>query len=233
MSNHTELLQTWLLPGVTVLLAIATGALAYYTYKMAKSTKKALEQNAQLVAETHELVRSNKILVESEERHHQENLMPFCVIEPTEPEIGDIGRKMFADDVGRLNQTVDIFIAHLSAKISNKGNGTALNVKIKFYVNCSTTPIITNVGAITSGEYYSLYKGKRHLVPMKVYIDKKGLWADNLTRIINSDWVICLTFEDVFGNQFYSIHKKDTENIFVEFGKGPENYCQKNNTSSS
>jgi hypothetical protein len=25
MSNHAELLQTWLLPGVTVLLAIATG----------------------------------------------------------------------------------------------------------------------------------------------------------------------------------------------------------------
>ncbi|MDD5279045.1 hypothetical protein [Acidithiobacillus sp.] len=226
------LLRTWLLPVATFLLACCTFGLAWYTKEMAKSTKKALKQNAQLVAETHELVESNKILVEQDDKHHQENLMPLCVIEPTEPEIGDIGRKMFAD-LGSFNNTLDIYVAFLSAKISNKGNGTALNVKIKFYVNCSTHPIITSVGAIASGESYCIYDHKRPLVPMKIYMNKQKTLQDDIVRIINSDWVICLTFEDVFGNEFYSIHKKDTENIFVGFGKGAENYCQKNNASST
>lgn len=232
MSNHAELLQTWLLPGVTVLLAIATVALAYFTYKMAKSTENALKQNAQLVAETHELVKSNEALVENEEKHHQENLMPLCVVEPTEPEIGDIGEKMFAY-LGHFNNALDIKVAYLSAKITNKGNGTALNVKIKFYVNCFTHPISTSVGAIASGESYCIYNGKRPLVPMKIYTNKQKPLQDDIVRITKSDWVICLTFEDVFGNEFYSIHKKDTENIFVEFGKGPENYCQKINAPST
>ena len=231
MSEISSLLQTWLLPGATFALACGTVGLAWYTRKMAESTEKALEQNARLVAETHELVESNKVLVENEEKHHQQNLMPLCVLEPTEPKIGDAGRQLFADVHG-YEKTKDIAIFYASEKIINKGTGPALNVRIKFYNNCKTNPMITNIGTIAAGESYCVYDNKRPLVPLKVYMDARTYGINSAVRTIESDWVLCILFEDIFGNEYYSVHKNDIENIFVDFAKGVENYCQKTFASS-
>jgi hypothetical protein len=205
-------------------LAIGTFSLACFTYKMAKSTEKTLEQNKLLVD-------SNNMLIEKEERHHQENLMPLCVLEPTEPKIGDVGRQLFADVKG-YNKTKDVAIFYLAGKIINKGTGPALNVKIKFYTNCNSEPIETQVGTIAVAGSYCIYDNKRHLVPMKVFMDDRTYGHDNAVRTIESEWVLCILFEDVFGNKFYSVHKNDIENVFVGFAKGVETCCQKNLSSS-
>ncbi|MBU2860266.1 hypothetical protein HF290_07580 [Acidithiobacillus ferrooxidans] len=131
VSDHTELLQTWLLPGVTVLLAIATAALACFTYKMAKSTEKALEQNARLVEETHDLVESNKVLVESEERHHQENLRPLVFIDPTDLMAGEVCEHLFGE-VTPISTANDGFILPLNGLVVNRGLGPAFNVRVVY-----------------------------------------------------------------------------------------------------
>ena len=209
-------------------VALGTLALACATFWVARAAVKTLEQNKLLVDETHRLVEGNKILIENEERHHQENLRPLCVLEPTEPKIGNVGTNMFAD-VDSYSTTRDIGITYLSAKIFNKGNGPAVNVRIRFYANPATGPCISTIGTIASGQNYCIYNGNRALVPMKIYANPVDV--NNVLKIIKSDWIICLTFEDIFGNQFYSIHKNDPDNIFMEFGNGAESCCQKINKS--
>ena len=71
-------------------VAMGTLALAGATFWVARAAVKTLEETRRLVDETHNLVMSNNKIIESEERHHQENLRPICIFELDPDPIGSI-----------------------------------------------------------------------------------------------------------------------------------------------
>jgi hypothetical protein len=202
---------------VTVLLAIATAALACFTYKMAKSTERALEQNARLVEETHDLVESNKVLVESEERHHQENLRPLCILEPTEPVMGDYVKKIFGD----LEQNEDGSMGYmlpLRAILSNKGLGPALNVKVVLMKMPEKVVFVTDVPPIAAKTDWFITSRFGYIVPLLLKL--RANQAEVKAMLKAGTWVIFVEFEDIFGKKFYSLHEKNDDHFFLRVAEG-------------
>ncbi|MHB1707267.1 MAG: hypothetical protein ACYCSH_14685 [Acidithiobacillus sp.] len=192
VSDHTELLQTWLLPGVTVLLAIATAALACFTYKMAKSTEKALEQNARLVEETHDLVESNKVLVESEERHHQENLRPICVFER------DLTSPIVNCDRGSVR---------LGGSVVNKGHGASVEGILYLILPSSTTYLSIGLPTLGRGDRWletNYYNTVHKLMTEDIFIPvlncDVGCARTLLRAFEKNEVIIFIKYKDVFGN---------------------------------
>ncbi|MDX5934730.1 hypothetical protein [Acidithiobacillus thiooxidans] len=210
MSNHADLLQTLLLPGVTVLLGIATTALACFTYRMAKSTEKALKQNAQLVAETHELVESNKILVENEERHHQENLRPLCVFSYT----GNL------HNILRIDRSNNMVI--INSDIENKGNGVAKSVKIIFRLGSPRCEGCLQLGPVAAGSKYVNGIEKQHseIFPLELSCIEAGEIVPT-DFFLQQDWVIYIECEDIFNHKFYTIYVKNDNTADIKFSNDP------------
>ncbi|WP_075323097.1 hypothetical protein [Acidithiobacillus albertensis] len=217
MSNHTNLLQTWLLPGVTVLLAIFTGVLAYFTYRMAKSTENALKQNAQLVAETHELVESNKTLVESEERHHQENLRPLCYIKPTSLRMGHICDDIFGDLEPYLNASVGPVLS-INGTLENVGLGPAKNVSVILRRFPEKDEFRCNYGPIDAHGSFFVTSKYGYSVPLPLLGNTSNLRATDVVR--SSSLVIYVEFEDFFGKIFHTTHRKYRDHFYDGFSTG-------------
>lgn len=240
MSDHAELRQTRLLPGVTVLLDIAAGALAFFTYKMAKSTEKALEQNARLVAETHELVESNKILVESEKRHHRENLRPFCFLEPCAAEIGKINIGIFGEPEPAHPEGYKGLAIPMNARLRNIGLGPAISIELRIIImsdqnetGCPPMVISRTIPPMTAqSEWYGSSTDILDPFPTVPRAEiKKALSIsvfhrtlmnpeDFQSMIANSGWLIFVIYEDIFRNKFYSQHDKHPNLFFTKVTEG-------------
>jgi hypothetical protein len=205
-------------------LAIGTFLLAFFTWRVSRAAVKTLEENKRLVDETHQLAESNKVLIESEERHHQESLMPLCVLKPFDPKLGEVGAKIFYSQ-NEYRETIDVFIFYLTAKIENNGSGPALDVLINFDSNVLSGS--TRIGTIGAGGEFCVHDGTRPLVPLKLVFTNNLSKEYVIKNLINSDWKLCIEFSDIFGNKYHTVHKNDPDNLFVEFVRGPDNYCSK------
>ncbi|OCB04004.1 hypothetical protein BBC27_00170 [Acidithiobacillus ferrivorans] len=224
MSDHAGLLQMWLLPGVTVLLAIATGALACFTYKMAKSTEKALEQNARLVGETHDLVESNKVLVESEERHHQEGMSPFVAFE-----FYSEWSHINIDDLIDLSRIKE-HIIYLKGSVSNKGYGLSNNGSL--YLLCwdsdANTPCIKiDLPILAPGQVWNNKKINGVECIEMCFIE--GQFEAAITEAVkNKGWLVVLVVEDIFKKKHVTHIKPNHQDSSVDvyFNRNAGDSCQ-------
>ncbi|MBE7562513.1 hypothetical protein H7F10_06020 [Acidithiobacillus sp. HP-6] len=225
MSNHTNLLQTWLLPGVTVLLAIFTGVLAYFTYRMAKSTENALKQNAQLVAETHELVDINKILVESEERHHQEEMSPFVALQ-FYPEWNHIN----IDDLIDLSR-IEEHIIYLKGSIFNQGRGLSNNGSL--YLLCwedvGIGPCIKIDLPILAPREAWNNKKIGDIECIEMHFIEAVFKQEIINSVGKKEWVVLLVVEDIFKNKHLTkIEPNQKSNcVYTSFDKITDEFYRK------
>ena len=212
MSDLSSLLQMWLLPVATGLLALSTAALACFTYKMAQSTEKALKQNARLVEETHDLVESNKVLVESEERHHQENLRPLCVFSYT----GNLYNVLNYDARNGSSRVI------INSDIENKGNGVAKAIKIIFRLESPRCEGTLTLGPVASGSKYfnGAEKHYSETIPLELSCkeNKKILHID---FFMQHQWIIYIEYEDTFNTKFHTCYIKNDSGADITFSSGP------------
>lgn len=212
MSDLSSLLQMWLLPVATGLLALSTAALACFTYKMAQSTEKALKQNARLVEETHDLVESNKVLVESEERHHQENLRPLCVFSYT----GNLYNVLNYDTRNGSSRVI------INSDIENKGNGVAKSIKIIFRLESPRCEGTLTLGPVASGSKYfnGAEKHYSETIPLELSCkeNKKILHID---FFMQHQWIIYIEYEDTFNTKFHTCYIKNDSSADITFSSGP------------
>ena len=195
--------------------------MACFTYKTAKSTEKALEQNARLVAETHELVESNKILVESEERHHQENLRPLCYIKPNSLRMGHVCDDIFGD----LEPYVAVSagpVLSINGTLENVGLGPAKNVSVILRRFPEKDEFRCNYGPIAAHGNFFITSKYGYSVPLPLLGNTSNLRATDVVRF--GSVVIYVEFEDFFGNIFHTTHRKYRDHLYdgLSPGKVPD-----------
>ncbi len=154
-------------------------------------------------------------VIRQNRKFHQDECRPVCALVPVNPadtlDRGTILRT--ADRRQGLEQDFQIWCA-----IKNIGNGPALHLRL--HVQIPTKKYTANSQDELSP-----------LGPQETFCEKRGFLNMRIQlniRFNNSDfcaapteaWVIYLTYEDVFGNKFYTKHSKNPEQPWALLGNG-------------
>ena len=193
-------------------LAIGTFSLAFFTWRVSRAAIKTLDQNKLLVVETHRLVEGNNTLIESEERHHKENLRPLCVFAHT----GNLHNILTLDMRNGRNRVI------IDSDIENKGNGVAKAIKIIFRLASPRCEGCLTLGPLASGSKYfnGAEKHYSETIPLELSCknDSNILHTDFL---LQQQWAIYMEYEDIFNAKFYTIYIKNDSNADIEFSSDP------------
>ncbi len=175
---------------VTALMALATLGLAWYTRNLAKGTTEGMRQA---------------------ERHHQDDLRPFCLI--------DFQDATDQDPFGMRIQQSPASAAAIAVRgtLRNKGKGLAKDVVVYFnrrfgsgeeYVYRLTRPVVVS-GLIGSGETLDIDVSVADRDVMQVTDAMAGWRPFEPIHIIKIDtYEIVLEYTDVFGNVFRTVHPR-------------------------
>lgn len=157
------------------------------------------------------------------EAHHRDTFRPVVVLSPfegVEPE-DRANVIQFDSAVGSDERR----FVRVSGFLRNVGVGPALNVRLLFRAmgkaGYGFALALTPIGA---GEKYDL--GSREVGPMATRGIRypvrltAGFNAADIAIASGSGWEIVLEYEDVFGNTFHTIHRKDPQVPWTECGKG-------------
>lgn len=195
------------LTGVTAIVAVATGTLAYFTYLVAKDASNTTRQAGQ---------------------HHEQNLRPFCIIHFSgatkenpfgtdfDPQIRRL--KLLMSKVEEIQTQKSIFIR---GDLSNKGKGLATEIVI--YLNGRLGVGEINDFRLTSPVAVSGLIGAEESIKIDVEISHRDgiqIWHGTEWRDVSlfestprETYEVVLEYKDVFGNVFRTIHSKG---IFVD-----------------
>lgn len=176
-------------------VAMGTLALAGATFWVARAAVKTLEQNKLLVEETHRLVEINKILIENEERHHQEAMSPFVLVD------FDAGEDLNIIDVNNLLNIDSIHEnkLYIYGHIENKGDGLAVNGALYFSWNCGGNSIKVKFPSLAKNETYcnDLLDGVQ---VVKLSFAKCSIQEILKDAVSQRAWSIILVVNDIFDN---------------------------------
>ena len=199
-------------------VAMGTLALAGATFWVARAAVKTLEETRRLVDETHNLVMSNNKIIESEERHHQENLRPICIFELDPDPIGSI--------VTILQQSG----SRIKGCIVNKGRGVAVEGEVYLVLPAPQAYLAIRFQAVGHNEFWykmSYYDHSQNSTKTEYFIIPL-LWCNEecarkvLEAFVNRDIVIFIRYTDIFGNFFITEQKmrKDTGQFDITLREG-------------
>lgn len=202
LSMHTT---DWINSGVaicTLLVAVATGFLARWTQKLAAVTTTSLEQT---------------------DRHHREDLRPFCVIHfanATYPQF-PFGQSFAPREGGGIEhfgepaRPAKPWIS-VSGELSNKGNGIAKSVTV--YLNARRGEGDAGAFWLTRRVAACGLIGARDSIPIDIQITEHDVipiwdgksWKPTLAfwAIPNETYEVVLEYEDAFGDIFRTIHSR-------------------------
>lgn len=168
---------------------------------MSKSTDTALEQNARLVEETHELVVSNKILVESEERHHQDLLKPLCTLLRS-VEDGTLKNTSLFGEIDTNNPSFPIRVS-----IVNKGVGPALNCECYFAIMSHKQCVRKVIPPLTINENWHESNNLGYVIFFS--FTQESTRQIIKTAINEKDWAIYTQCYDILGKRHVIKHRPD------------------------
>ena len=193
-------IDNWITTGIAagnLLMAGATACLAYYTWRLARSTAAAVQQAS---------------------RHHQENLRPFCVIEFLDPDDQHPFGKEFEP---RPPFGADVYAPpksciSVTGKIRNKGKGLAKDVVV--YLNARRGEGESAVYRLTRPVALSGAVGAEETIPIDAPIadrDVIRVWngtgwnlAQPFDAVASDTYEIVLQYTDIFGSFFRTVHPR-------------------------
>lgn len=151
------------------------------------------------------------------EQHHQDGFRPIVILMPYDG-IDPVEDRSFL--VGCIQSVAgeDRRICAVQCRLRNVGVGPALNVRLGFRA-------MGRDGYGISRELTPLCAGEERGGPKDpLYIHFRVTKEFNETDVATAGgmgWEIVLEYEDVFGNSFYTIHRKNPQMPWTECGKGP------------
>lgn len=174
----------------TFMLAVATAFLAGFTWWMARSTKRVVEQN--------------KHLIEAEDRHHTDNLRPYCVLEIVDLQKRGWESALFASEYIASGNGPARFVM-LNCRIVNKGLGPAFNIRIGMELaNESRYVVGFSHDILGAGESFSIKQPSYQVEEMIPFFidDMAAPFQRNLAPGIG----LCIEYDDMFGKSWRSCH---------------------------
>jgi hypothetical protein len=143
-------------------------------------------------------------LRKDDERQHQDQFRPIVILTPYDGVDPQFKRDSLLTVFDQSPS--DFGTVAINCALRNIGSGPALNVEIKFRfmdMNGYTTPP-WEISPLRAGEQ----RGDGN--PLCVQIQYlPGFNKSDFTQIVGKAWQIILLYEDVFGNSFHSIHRKN------------------------
>lgn len=194
---------------INSVVAIATVVMAAATYYLANATKN-------LASDTGEATKQA-------DRHHQENLRPFCLIEfPDASREFPFGsdfdpdarrRKALMSDSQDITQSAAIYVR---GELQNKGNGPAKDVLV--YLNARlgegdagafrlTRPVVVS-GLVGAGERSTIDVQITEQDIMHFWKDGKWNATQVFHAIAGQTYEVVLEYKDVFGSSFRTVHPR-------------------------
>jgi hypothetical protein len=179
-----------ILAGATVLMAGGTFYLAYITQKLAKDTADGTKQA---------------------ERHHQENMRPFCVIAfPNASEQQPFGFEFHSQSE---RPAAAIWVR---GNVQNKGKGPAKDIFLYFNMRRGegeggayrlTRPVVVS-GLIGAEETLATDIAVTERDVMHTWDGARWKPTQVFSAIANDTYEIVLEYKDVFGNTFRTVHPR-------------------------
>lgn len=186
--------------------AISTGAAAIFTAVMAWFTRRSIvESHAQ-----YEKTRAQS------EQHHQDAYRPVLVLAP-QGGVDPVDRSALLD-IGSKQGADGKYICSIRCGVQNVGTGSALKV-------CLHLRAMGQTGYGTSFELTPVAAGERRgdaQHPLWIRFSQTPQFnSADIAFAAGTGWELILEYEDVFGNMFHTIHRKDPRMPWTECGKGP------------
>ena len=189
------------LAGATVLMAAGTSYLAYATHKLAKDTAEGSRQT---------------------ERHHQQNLRPYCVIvfrNPTMQHPFGIEfdpQSQRPDRPAAVSYFPEADAIRVCGNLHNKGKGPAKDILLYFNMRRGqgegaayrlTRPVVVS-GLIGAEETLAIDVAVTERNVMSVWDGTAWKPTQAFSAIATDTYEIVLEYKDVFGNTFRTVHSR-------------------------
>ncbi len=185
--------------------AICTGAAAIFTAVMAWFTRRS-------IVESH--TQYEKTRAQSGQ-HHQDAYRPVLVLAP-QGGVDPVDRSQLVEIEPRPDATGK-YVCRIKCGLHNVGTGSALKVrlqlramgKVGYETSCELTPV-------AAGEQRG---DAQH--PLWVRFSQTPQFnPTDIAFAAGTGWELILEYEDVFGNAFHTIHRKDPRMPWTECGRG-------------
>ena len=187
--------------------AISTAAAAGFTAVMAWFTRKAILEGQEQRREANDHFAKTR---EQDKHHHEDGFRPLLVLGPA-------GDKEAIDRQNILiTRPVDLGLL-VTCVLRNIGAGPAINIRLSvrgegrkgFGPSCELAPL-------AAGDTFDGQNGR-------ISID--AIFSDDfnptdLRNLPNGLWILVLEYEDVFGNPFYTVHRKERGQPWTSVGRG-------------
>ena len=194
---------------INVVVALATVVMAGATYALARVTK-------QLVADAADATKQA-------DRHHRENMRPFCVIDfanasqmfPFGSDFDPQTSRPEAPTAGS-EQIMQSAAIRVSGKIQNKGNGPAKDVLVYLNAGSSeseqgafrlTRPVVAS-GLVGAGETISIDVQITDRDVMRAWSGAQWKPTQVFHAIAGMAYEVVLEYKDIFGKPFRTIHPR-------------------------
>jgi hypothetical protein len=194
---------------INVVLAVATVAMAAGTLYLAKVTQ--------------DLVRDTTRATQQADRHHQENLRPFCVIAFSDASVQQPFGSAFDPESQRLaslmsgeSQITQAAALHIRGTLQNKGKGLAKDVLL--YLNMRRGEGEDGAYRLTRPVVVSALVGAEETITIDIAITERDImqaWDGSawkpiqiFSAIAGDAYEVILEYKDVFSNIFRTIHPK-------------------------
>lgn len=186
-------------------IAVCTAAAAVFTAVMAFYTRDAIERGQQQFRGAQQ----------SEDTRHQDAYRPIVVLEPFGGVEAESRSHIVAFDSNSYMGSCRLF--KIACLVRNVGVGPALNVRLSFRATGKPgygfTRELVPVGA---GETQG---GTAHA--LEIWVQPTASFNDtDMASASGTDWELVLEYEDVFGNLFHTIHRKNPQVPWTSCGKG-------------
>ncbi len=180
----------------TFVLAAATAFLASFTWWLARSTKQVVEQN--------------KLLIEMEDRHHADNLRPYCVLEIIDLNRYNWGSTLFSAEhvwTGAHGPYV-----MLNCRIVNKGLGPALDVCVGIKTVDESKHVGFMLSILAAGDKFSINQPEYEVPEMiPFFVDLPPPFEKNLQPGVG----LYIEYKDMFGKLWRSDHSEKIRGIVL------------------
>ena len=186
-------------------IAICTAAAAVFTAAMAFYTRVAIKRGQQQFRDAQQ----------RDDARHQDAYRPIVVLEPFGGiEAESRARLVVLDPNSRMG---NLRLFRIACTARNVGVGPALNVRLSLRSMCKP-------GYGFTQEFMPVGAGQAHgntTHALEIWVHPKPSFNDaDMAQASGTGWELVLEYEDVFGNPFHTIHRKNPQMPWTECGKG-------------
>lgn len=186
----------------TLAAAVATAVMAWLTYEAVKESKD------QRIEATRRFEDARK----RDQQHHQDQFRPLLMAV-----FGDGAPADRLDIVTTSNPTDTYPAVYVKCSVQNIGVGPALNVRLSVRKDGITGFGPTRELAPIAAKGILAGTDGRFRLPV---IYHQGFKDADLPGLPGSLWVLVLEYEDVFGNKFHTLHRKDQGAMWAKADHG-------------